>query len=107
MSNQEIYGQKNYNLIMNKFNYVILFLFGILIITIQFYFIDKYIVEKINEIVKFPINNLEIEIYTNKDTYYCNFYYKIILTESGRRIIFDSDLEMKDFISETTANESN
>ena len=62
--------------------------------------------ETLNMIDSESITDLIIEVYTTKDIYYCDFYYNIITTESGKRLIFDSDLELKDFIAEITAEES-
>ena len=62
--------------------------------------------ETLNMIDSKSITNVTIEIHTNNDIYYCDFNNNIITSELGKRLLFANDLEMKDFIAETTANES-
>lgn len=104
--NQKVYGQ-DMKLVLSISLAVIIIIITLLFSQNTMRTAKRIQQETLNTIDSESITDLIIEIYTNKDIYYCNFYYKIILTESGKRIIFDSDLEMKDFISETTANESN
>lgn len=98
---QKVYGQEK--LLKVIFMLLIFLLLIIIIFIISF---SANTMKKAERVQQETLNMIDLEIYTNKDIYYCDFNNKIITTELGKRLIFDSDLEMKDFIAETTAKES-
>ena len=99
--NQKTYDQEK---LLKVIFMLLIFLLLIIIMFIMSFSANT--MKKAERVQQETLNMIDLEIYTNNDIYYCDFNNKIIITELGKRLIFDSDLEMKDFIAETTANES-